>query len=416
MIASVKLALFLTIRYIRSSALWTTFLIIGIMALTFTNLVFVNGLLIGVIDGALQEFRNHYSGDVILTPLTHHSYIENSNTVIQTVQNTPGVRMFTQRYIVDGTVQSEYQTRVDRRNAKTLSTAGAPIVGIQPTQENRVTNLKDTLIEGSYLSDDRDDEILLGAGLVERYSPSTAAIDTLTDIHPGDRVILSFNGIEHEVTVRGIVETRVDTSDLRVYMSAQQLQEMLDQFARNVDEVALRTTADATPRDVHDALIARGVATHAEVDTWNGAIGSFLKDFRSIFGTLGNIIGSIGLIITSVTVFIIIFIRSITNQKSIGILKGIGIREHTIWLSYVLLALFYAIAGIILGLAVLYGIIVPYFFTYPIRFPFSDGIVSTTPLGTTVRAILVIIVTMIAGYIPAKYVSRKPAVDAIRKR
>ena len=103
-------------------------------------------------------------------------------------------------------------------------------------------------------------------------------------------------------------------------------------------------------------------------------ISQFLNDIKIAFGLLGNIIGFIGIVVASITIFIIIFINAITRRKYIGILKAIGIRARSIQLAYIFQSLFYAITGSLLGVLVVYGLLVPAFEANPIDFPFSDGI------------------------------------------
>ena len=70
--------------------------------------------------------------------------------------------------------------------------------------------------------------------------------------------------------------------------------------------------------------------------------------FSAVKNLSGNAISSIGLVVAAVTLFIVIFINAITRRRYIGILKGIGIDERSIEISYVLQSIFYATVGSIL--------------------------------------------------------------------
>jgi len=52
------------------------------MVLTFLNLVVVSGLLVGLIAGSFQQFRESYSGEVIITSAPQRGYIENSPALV----------------------------------------------------------------------------------------------------------------------------------------------------------------------------------------------------------------------------------------------------------------------------------------------------------------------------------------------
>ena len=131
---------------------------------------------------------------------------------------------------------------------------------------------------------------------------------------------------------------------------------------------------------------------------------------------LGNVMGSISLVVASITIFIVVFINAITRRKFIGIMKGIGIAPGAIEISYVLQSVFYATLGIFIGMTLLYGFMVPFFAAHPINFPFSDGILVAEVPGTFLRAFLIILATIIAGFVPARLVVKKNTLDSILGR
>ena len=118
----------------------------------------------------------------------------------------------------------------------------------------------------------------------------------------------------------------------------------------------------------------------------------------------------------AVTLFIVIFINAITRRRYIGILKGIGISELAIEISYVLQSIFYAVVGSGVGLIVVYGLIKPALDAHPINFPFSDGILVAPLDATLMRVAILVVTTVIAGYIPAKLIVRRNTLSAILGR
>jgi ABC-type lipoprotein release transport system permease subunit len=131
---------------------------------------------------------------------------------------------------------------------------------------------------------------------------------------------------------------------------------------------------------------------------------------------LGNLISSVGLVVASITIFIVIFVNAITRRRYIGILKGIGIESRVIEISYVIQSLFYAVVGMIIGTIFVFGFLEPYITQHPINFPFSDGILVVTWLGVFVRAAILCVATVIAGYIPARIVVNQNTLSAILGR
>jgi putative ABC transport system permease protein len=141
-----------------------------------------------------------------------------------------------------------------------------------------------------------------------------------------------------------------------------------------------------------------------------------VKDIIETFDMLGTAFSSLGLIVATITIFIVVFINAITRRKYIGILKGIGIRGRAIEFSYVFLSTFYAVIGSAIGLALVYGFLVPYFAANPIDFPFSDGILVAPVEETVLRVGILIVSTVIAGFIPAWMIVRKNTLDSILGR
>jgi ABC-type antimicrobial peptide transport system permease subunit len=59
---------------------------------------------------------------------------------------------------------------------------------------------------------------------------------------------------------------------------------------------------------------------------------------------------------------------------------------------------------------------VPTFNAHPLNFPFSDGILVADVSTTLIRIVVLLIVTLIAGYIPARMIINKNTLDSILGR
>lgn len=184
----------------------------------------------------------------------------------------------------------------------------------------------------------------------------------------------------------------------------------------NVNEIAIRAESETNPAAIKQALLDSGVGTTAVIRLSREGLPSFLLDMIDTMTMLGNAISSISLVVSSITIFIVIFVNAITRRKYIGILKGIGIRAGAIELSYVFQSLLYVVVGSGLALIIIYAALVPLFDKYPVDFPFSDGIL-VAPLSSTVFKLIILIVsTIIAGYIPAWMIIKKNTLDSILGR
>lgn len=410
----IRIGFFLALRQIRRASVWTTSLIVFVMVLTFLNLVVVSGILVGLIEGSVEANRIHYTSDVVLSNLAKKDYIEQSPKILSIVSALPEAEAYTARYIQGGTVETGYKQAAKEED---IETAGSSFVGIDPVAENSVTNLSKFIVEGTYLEAGDYDQIMIGANLLKKYLPiESPGFTTLSDVSIGDKVRIKINGISREVTVKGIIKAKVDELGFRVFFLDKQLRGLIGRDDYNVDEVSIKLKPGSDPALVRDGLVRSGVGQYARVQTFEDAQPKFLKDIKATFALLGNMISSIGLAVASITIFIVIFINAITRRKFIGIMKGIGISGTSIEASYVFQSIFYAVIGSSIGLAILFGLLQPYIAANPIDFPFSDGIL-VAPLGETMfRILLLVMTTVIAGYIPARMIVRKNTLDSILGR
>ena len=415
MLSSLRLGIFLAYKYIRHTNFWTTALVVFVMFLTFLNLVVISGILVGLIEGAQNSYRENYFGDVFISTFPEQEYLERSQFIIDTIRSVPGVMGVSPRYTAGGSLQDDYRELFGRRN-RVPDSAGALIAGINVNDEATVTDLRSKIIEGEFLEPGDEDKIVLGAFLLERYIPGEIGFDTLSGANVGDKILMTVGDVEKEMTVKGVIKSKSDPVDLRAYITDRELRAIIGRNDFNVNEIAIRIAPGADAVSVRDDLRNRGLDQYGLVRTNDEAIGDFIEDIRDTFVLLGNIVGAIGLIAASVTVFIVIFITAVTRRKFIGILKGIGISGAAIELSYIILALFYAGIGITLGFALLYGFLVPYFAENPINFPFSDGVLAVTFTGTVMRSVIIAFVTIIAGFIPARIIVSKNTLDSILGR
>ena len=410
---NLRIGFFLAVRQIKRASLWTTGLIVFVMVLTFLNLVVVSGVLVGIVQGSIDSHRTQDTGDVIVSSLDDKKYIENSPEVIGIIKSLPQVKDASARYRLGGTLEANYKTRkeTDKPNI-----AVTQIIGIDPVAENNVSNMSKNIIKGEYLSPDDYDQIVLGSLLLEEDFSFNALFATLKNVSPGVKIRVNVNGVQREVTVKGVFESKVQDISRNAYMIDSQFRSIIGRNDGNVSEIAIKLNHGIDPKEVSEALILSGVDEVAKIKTYYEAQPQFLKDVIKTFAMLGNMLSSIGLVVASITIFIVIFINAITRRKFIGILKGIGINGKAIEASYVFQSIFYALCGSAIGLILVYAVLVPFFIAHPIDFPFSDGILVAPVNQTIFRVGLLVLSTVIAGYIPARMIVRKNTLDSILGR
>ncbi|MES2623212.1 MAG: FtsX-like permease family protein [Patescibacteria group bacterium] len=412
------IAFYLAVRQLKHASLWTTSLIVAVMMLTFLNLVVVNGILVGLIESSIQASKDKYSGDVIISTLRQKAIIENSEEIEEILKSLPNVTDVVPRVLAGGKVQAEYRKLL--RQEETPNEAQVTVAGIDPLLEDKATGLSKYVIDGTYLDDADREGILVGAFLLNELTPiDNAGFPQLRGVKIGDRVKLTVDKNSKEVFVRGILKSKIDQIDARVFMVQPELRKLIGRSDVNVSEIAVRLTPGSTEADavrVKNILESNGYEYDAKIQTATEAQPKFLKDMKDLFGLLGTLMGSIGLVVASITIFIVIFVNTLTRRKFIGILKGIGISSKSIEYSYIIQSAFYAIAGAGVGMLVLYGFLVPFIDAHPINFPFSDGILYAPLGGTMLRVLALFITTIVAGYIPARMIVGKNTLDSILGR
>lgn len=410
------LAWFLAFREIKRANKWTTALIVFVMMLTFLNLTVVTGILVGLIEGSVEANREYYTGDVMITPKNEFEYIKNSPYVESVVKNAKGYIALTSRYASGGTVETNYRDSLER--GEKINSAGALLVGIDPEQEDAVTGISQKMIEGEYLTKNDAGYIMIGSDLLFKYTPiESPSYTTLKNVEVGSRVRLKIGEATKEVIVKGIIKSKAGDVDARVYMNDTELRNIIGRTDFNVDEIVVDIDENiVSAEEFKQGLVDSGLSEYGKVQTFEDAQPKFLKDIKATFAILGNVIGSIGLVVACITIFIVIFVNAITRRRYIGILKGIGVSEKSIEISYVFQSLFYAVLGILVASFVLFFVLKPFIAQNPINFPFSDGILVATVPSTMIRATILMIATIFAGFIPARIVVKQNTLSAILGR
>lgn len=420
---NLRVGWFLALRQVRHAGRWTTGLIVFIMVLTFLNLVVVSGLLVGLIAGSFQQFRESYSGDVIITSASGRDYIEKSPELVSFLEHHPQVRAISPRQEASAQVLGTLDD-LPKKNER-ANRIGIRLTGVDFEREEEVTRFSRFIMSGENLAPDEEGYVLIGANMIKKYSAFADAnipgLDLLEDVDVGSRVRVTISrkdgtAASKEVLIRGIVKSKVDEISTRMFIHDHELRRLLAVNQEQVQEIAISLYNPAYDKKFVEEVETFMGGASARVQTSLDAVPSFLREVQTTFSILGNALSSIALVVASITIFIVIFINAVTKRKFIGIMKGIGISPQAIQFSYIFQALFYGLAGSAIGLILTFGFLKPYFGAHPIDFPFSDGILVATAGGAGVRVAILLFVTLLAGYIPAKLIVRKNTLDAILGR
>lgn len=410
-----RIGLLLGWRQIQRANWWTTLLIIFVLMLTFLNLVVVSGVLVGLIAGAERGVRAESLGDITITKKDGEDRILETEAIIQELQAYPEITSYAVRYKSNAVLEANYKER--RNLSAERNVVSTIITGIDPEQEEAFSHLSKNLIEGEYLDAQEEGYILIGSYYIDRYAEQFGDIfDSLVNVYPGDSVRLTIGSVSKEFIVKGIVQSKVDEVSLNTYLPEREFRRLFGRIDRNADQITIRVAPNESETAVKESLANSGLAAYAKIQTFDEAKPKFITDIKNTMNLLGTFIGSIGIVVASITIFIIIFINAISRQQQIGILKGIGIERRAIEVAYVFQAAVYALLGSGIGALVIYGFLIGYFEQNPISFPFSDGILVAPIDETFVRFITLFSTTLIAGFLPAWLIVRKNTLNSILGR
>ncbi len=412
---NIKVGWFLAKRDIERANIWTTGLIVMVMTLTFLNLIVVSGILVGLIQGSEDAQKKYSIGDIVISPFLKRDVIEQTPNVVDIVKTIPGYKNHTVRYTGSVRVESNYRETVapgDKRDG-----AGGSLLGIDPEQEEKFSGISKFVIRGSYINTLDQDSVLIGKNLLYEFTPIEApGFQTLKNVSVGSRIKVTAGNSSKEYFVKGIIKSKVDDFDTSIVALDSEVRKLMGRDDLNAGTIAIQLLPGTDPIQAKNFLTASGVGGYARIQTAEEAFPKFLKDIKATFAILGSVISGIGLVVASITIFIVIFVNAITRRRFIGILKGIGINKRAILYSYMYQACIYAGCGIIIGMALIFIVIKPYFTANPLDFPFSDGILVATLDGTLIRAGILLAATIIAGYIPARIVIKQNTLSAILGR
>src|SRR5574343_1358408 len=403
---NLRVGWFLAKRDIKRANKWTTLLIVMVMMFTFLNLVVVSGILVGLIEGSENSAREYGSGDIVISAFLNKPYIENTPEIVDIVKTIPGYESHTVRYTASARVESNYRTTIKPGDLR--DGAGGVLTGIDPVQEEAFSGVSKYVIRGSYLEPTDFDSVLLGKNLLYEFTPiESPGFQTLKNVSVGDKVKVTVGQNSKEYYVKGIMFSKVDEFDNTIVAVSSEVRKLTGSNTLNADGISIKLKDGYSNVSAKQFLVDSGVGEFARIQTFEEALPKFLTDIKNTFSILGNAISAIGLVVASITIFIVIFVNAITRRRFIGILKGIGIHRKAIIYSYMMQAMIYAVLGIIIGMLLTFLLIKPSIAANPIDFPFSDGILVATLPGTIAKAIVLIIATFFAGFIPARLVVRQ---------
>ena len=405
-----KASLFLFYKYITRGNKGTLVLTVLVAALAFLQINTISGIMSGAVSLIYQQAKTNYVSNLVVQPGkdqwgNKEQYLTQVTALKRKIDAIPGVIASSARYTAGSIV-----TYDPDKTGKDVRTISWPITSMNPTEDMHVSDISGYMVSGKFLDESDRDQVIMGREISGGFG-ATLEVQSLKGAHVGDEVTISYqNGVVRKYTIKGIYTTVFPLSDMSIFVTNKEMESVLGLHDR-ASEILIKTDESYTEQYYTDQLRQAGVEL-PDIKQWKDFIGLVLGIAQS-FDIIKRIILFIGLMVTGVTIFIVIFIATISRKKQIGIMKAIGMKEQIIVTSYIFLALFYALIGIGVGTMVLEFLIRPYFIAHPLSFPMGQVSLLLVPGEFFISVISMIIVSLIAGFIPSWRVTRENIIKAI---
>ena len=400
MLLDLKVSFFLAIRGILRGSRGSLYLTVLIIAMVFTNMIFMPSIILGFIKVAEDQIITYQTGNILISPHEDEAYIEDVDGLLEKVNHIPGVLRASPHFSTGVTLRSKGNT------------IGSTVVAIRPDDERLVTDVYKKMKEGYYLADGEKNEIILGIYTSGHKDESQDMGATLGYLQAGDPVTVEFtNGVSKEYHVKGIIETGSYYADQGAYITWDELESVYGREINKASDLIVKTDPDAYEPDVKTQLYRFGV--REKVQTWQDILTEAMGRAVQNFSMLNSITIIVSLIIAIVVLFIVIMLKTINSRRQIGVLKAIGVEKKIIINNYVFQVLILTAIGVIVGVTLIESM-VAILTVYPFQFP--DGEVTPVVAVSDLinNTIMLFIASFIAGYFPAWRVASEDILTAMR--
>ena len=397
-----KVAFLLALRSLQRGSRSSMILTIIIIAMCFTNMVFLPGLFNGIGEGIITQVVNYEVGNVLVGAKTGEQYVTDLDGTLDLINSMPGVERATPHLSKGATLK--YRQRV----------LGVSVKAIKPGDEKYVSPLYSKMVAGSYLGEDDTGEVIIGKPVAG--DATIKAEDefqaSLGGVRVGDSITFEYaNGYTRDYRVKGIYYTGWSSTDNNVFVTWSDMEQVEGKPLDYAEYITVKAKPGYDEKFIKDELLQYGVPGYVQTtgDLLKKVMGSVMQSFDII-----NMVSLIvGIIITTVVLFIVITIKTINSRKQIGILKAIGVDKEVIMHTYGLQVVIMALLGIFFGI-IITGILAIYLAAHPIVTPEWSAYLLLTPEDYIINSLILFLASVVAGYVPAYQVSREDIQSAMR--
>ena len=274
----------------------------------------------------IQIHKNGFNDNKII-----QNYIPDERSVEAKLIANPQVKYYSKRVISMGLMSSAYNS------------AGVMIVGIIPNDEQKITKIKESIIEGVYLSG-KFNEIVMGKKLAEKL-----------DVELGDKVVGMASSLDGRIgsdafRIVGLYKTFSSKFDqFSIYISLQNAQEMLG-LTGKISEIAIISDDLNNVPNLDETITAKldenyEVLNYAELLPLSVMQIDLYKQSMFIFYAIIGLALIFGIINT--------MLMSVFERiHEFGVLMAIGMRSRKLFSMIIMESLVLGVLGTLIGFMV----------------------------------------------------------------
>ncbi|MDD8017306.1 MAG: ABC transporter permease [Bacteroidota bacterium] len=316
-------------RNTRRSLIILTSIVVGLAAM-----IFMEGLARGLMRQTLENQLGAHVAHIQIHKRGFNdnkvvqNFMVNSDSILSVLPQYGAIKTFSERTIAFGLLSSA------------TNSSGVSIVGIRPSQEEKVTTIKRSLIEGRYLSGEPR-EIVLSKRLSESLN-----------IGLGDRVVAMASALDGKIgsevfRVVGIYHTSNSSFDkMHIFIPMQNAQEMLHAGSQTAEVAILAGSIDSVQTLKNN--LEKKLGSDYEVLSFYDLVPSLVKQIE----VTDQMMIVYYLIIGVAMIFGIIntMLMSVFERiHEFGVLKAMGMKESKLFSMVVIEAFLLGVVGTLTG-------------------------------------------------------------------
>lgn len=369
-----------------------------IISLGFISSIIIYGVLRDTSHDIQENFIETTLGHITLEPYSNVDKIENVDNTIKKIRTLPNV------VGVASVIKSSA-----RLFDKDMNFVDTELFIVNPRDFQEVSVIPSMIKEGSWLNIGEKNRIVVGCMNIERCN-EIKAFDRI-DINVGERFLISPQGSEPiELILQGIYDHRFIQVEITSYINQETAREIFKEYdSTKADKIIILLTSrqhtDKIVEELSMMNLRLNIADWKEKSTkYSSIVDSFL--------VIGDLSFLIGVIISAISIYVVLYINILNKKTQIGIIKALGIKSKVVALSYFILSFFLGIVGSIFGI-ILTLLMVEYFKFNPIQTGIGDLVPQVSIQIFAVVSIAIISASLASGYLVSKRITKKNIIDSI---